>query len=118
GGHTQIVRVDDPFTMEVLGETLDDAVGEAFDKSAKLMGLPYPGGPLVDRHAREGNPLAFDFPKPRVEGLDFSFSGLKTGVLYFLQRETKKNPDFIQENLADICASLQYTIVEILMEKL
>ena len=118
GGHTQIVKVSDHFTMEVLGETLDDAVGEAFDKSAKIMGLPYPGGPLVDRHAQRGNPGAFEFPKPKVEGLDFSFSGLKTGILYFLQRETQKNPDFVQENLEDLCASIQHTILEILMDKL
>ncbi|MEW2921797.1 tRNA (adenosine(37)-N6)-threonylcarbamoyltransferase complex transferase subunit TsaD [Muricauda sp. ANG21] len=118
GGHTQIVKVTDYFTMEVLGETLDDAVGEAFDKSAKLMGLPYPGGPLVDKHARQGNSLAYDFPKPKVDGLNFSFSGLKTSILYFLQRETQKNPDFVSENIDDICASVQYTILEILMEKL
>ncbi|WP_318345096.1 tRNA (adenosine(37)-N6)-threonylcarbamoyltransferase complex transferase subunit TsaD [Flagellimonas baculiformis] len=118
GGHTQIVKVSDHFTMEVLGETLDDAVGEAFDKSAKLMGLPYPGGPLVDKYARMGNPLAFDFPKPKVDGLNFSFSGLKTSILYFLQRETQKNPNFIAENINDICASVQHTILEILMEKL
>jgi N6-L-threonylcarbamoyladenine synthase len=118
GGHTQIVKVSNYFDMEVLGETLDDAVGEAFDKSAKLMGLPYPGGPLVDKNAQLGNPRAFDFPKPKVDGLNFSFSGLKTSILYFLQRETKKNPDFIVENINDICASVQYTILEILMDKL
>lgn len=118
GGHTQIVKVSDHFTMEVLGETLDDAVGEAFDKSAKLMGLPYPGGPLVDKYAQLGNPLAFDFPKPKVDGLNFSFSGLKTSILYFLQRESQKNPEFVTENINDICASVQYTILEILMEKL
>lgn len=118
GGHTQIVKVSDHFSMEVLGETLDDAVGEAFDKSAKLMGLPYPGGPLVDKYAQLGNPYAFDFPKPKVDGLNFSFSGLKTSILYFLQRETKKNPDFVSENINDICASVQHTILEILMEKL
>ncbi len=118
GGHTQIVKVSDHFSMEVLGETLDDAVGEAFDKSAKLMGLPYPGGPLVDKYAQLGNPSSFDFPKPKVDGLNFSFSGLKTSILYFLQRETKKNPDFISENINDICASVQHTILEILMEKL
>lgn len=118
GGHTQIVRVNNYFDMEVLGETLDDAVGEAFDKSAKLMGLPYPGGPLVDKNAQLGNSRAFDFPKPKVEGLNFSFSGLKTSILYFIQRETKKNPDFIAENINDICASVQYTILEILMDKL
>ncbi|WP_298793830.1 tRNA (adenosine(37)-N6)-threonylcarbamoyltransferase complex transferase subunit TsaD [uncultured Allomuricauda sp.] len=118
GGHTQIVRVNGYFDMEVLGETLDDAVGEAFDKSAKLMGLPYPGGPLVDKYAREGNPKAFPFPKPKVDGLNFSFSGLKTSILYFIQRETRKNPDFVSENIKDICASVQYTILEILMDKL
>ncbi|WP_108424768.1 tRNA (adenosine(37)-N6)-threonylcarbamoyltransferase complex transferase subunit TsaD [Flagellimonas amoyensis] len=118
GGHTQIVKVSNHFTMEVLGETLDDAVGEAFDKSAKLMGLPYPGGPLVDKNARLGNPLAFDFPKPKVDGLNFSFSGLKTSILYFLQKETQKNPNFVAENINDICASVQHTILEILMEKL
>ncbi|MEE1963163.1 tRNA (adenosine(37)-N6)-threonylcarbamoyltransferase complex transferase subunit TsaD [Allomuricauda taeanensis] len=118
GGHTQIVKVSDHFTMEVLGETLDDAVGEAFDKSAKLMGLPYPGGPLVDKYAKLGNPYAYDFPKPKVDGLNFSFSGLKTSILYFLQRETQKNPNFVAENINDICASVQHTILEILMEKL
>lgn len=118
GGHTQIVKVTDHFNMGVLGETLDDAVGEAFDKSAKLMGLPYPGGPLVDKYAQLGNPKAFHFPKPKVDGLNFSFSGLKTSILYFLQRETKKNPDFITQNINDICASVQYTILEILMDKL
>ncbi|MFS4492284.1 tRNA (adenosine(37)-N6)-threonylcarbamoyltransferase complex transferase subunit TsaD [Maribacter sp. 2308TA10-17] len=118
GGHTQIVLVEDFFKMEILGETLDDAVGEAFDKSAKILGLPYPGGPLVDKYAQLGNPKAFPFTKPRVDGLNFSFSGLKTGILYFIQRETKKNPDFIKENLNDICASIQYTIIEILMDKL
>lgn len=118
GGHTQIVLVKDYFQMEVLGETLDDAVGEAFDKSAKLLGLKYPGGPLIDRYGQKGNPAAFPFPKPRVEGLNFSFSGLKTSILYFIQRETAKNPDFVQENLNDICASIQFTITEILMDKL
>ncbi|MGA9588921.1 MAG: tRNA (adenosine(37)-N6)-threonylcarbamoyltransferase complex transferase subunit TsaD, partial [Salegentibacter sp.] len=118
GGHTQIVKVSDYFSMEVIGETTDDAVGEAFDKSAKIMGLPYPGGPLIDKYAREGNPKAFKFPKPKVQGLNFSFSGFKTAVLYFIQRETKGNPDFVQENLKDICASIQYTIIEILMDKL
>jgi N6-L-threonylcarbamoyladenine synthase len=118
GGHTQIVLVRDFFDMEILGETLDDAVGEAFDKSAKILGLPYPGGPLVDTYAQEGNPDAFPFPKPKVEGLDFSFSGLKTSILYFVQRETAKNPDFIKDNLRDICASIQKTIVWILMDKL
>ncbi|MCJ7466129.1 MAG: tRNA (adenosine(37)-N6)-threonylcarbamoyltransferase complex transferase subunit TsaD [Maribacter sp.] len=118
GGHTQIVRVNNFFDMAVLGQTLDDAVGEAFDKSAKILGLPYPGGPLVDRYAQLGNPKAFQFPKPKVEGLDFSFSGLKTSILYFIERETKRNANFINENLNDICASIQYTIVEILMDKL
>ncbi|MEM1340525.1 MAG: tRNA (adenosine(37)-N6)-threonylcarbamoyltransferase complex transferase subunit TsaD [Bacteroidota bacterium] len=118
GGHTQIVLVRDHFTMDILGETLDDAVGEAFDKSAKLLGLPYPGGPLIDFHARAGNPHAFEFPKPKVPDLNFSFSGLKTSILYFLQRKTKAEADFVQKNLNDICASIQYTIVEILMDKL
>ncbi|MDC6363584.1 MULTISPECIES: tRNA (adenosine(37)-N6)-threonylcarbamoyltransferase complex transferase subunit TsaD [Flavobacteriaceae] len=118
GGHTQIVKVCDHFDMEILGETLDDAVGEAFDKSAKLMGLPYPGGPLVDKYSKLGNPNAFEFPKPKVDGLNFSFSGLKTSILYFLQRETQKNPAFVEENINDICASVQYTILEILMDKL
>ena len=118
GGHTQIVLVKDYFNMEILGETLDDAVGEAYDKSAKILGLPYPGGPLVDKNAQEGNPNAFPFPKPKVDGLNFSFSGLKTSILYFIQRETAKNPDFVAENLQDICASIQKTIVNILMDKL
>ncbi|GAB4508772.1 MAG: tRNA (adenosine(37)-N6)-threonylcarbamoyltransferase complex transferase subunit TsaD [Allomuricauda sp.] len=118
GGHTQIVKVIDHFNMEVLGETLDDAVGEAFDKSAKLMGLTYPGGPLIDKYAQLGNPHAFEFPKPKVDGLNFSFSGLKTSILYFLQRETQKDADFVSKNINDICASVQYTILEILMDKL
>lgn len=118
GGHTQIVKVSDYFEMDVIGQTLDDAVGEAFDKSAKILGLPYPGGPLVDRYAQQGNPKAFEFPKPKVEGLDFSFSGLKTSILYFIQKKTKENPHFIEENLNDICASIQYTIIGILMSKL
>ncbi len=118
GGHTQIVKVTDYFTMEVIGQTIDDAVGEAFDKSAKILGLPYPGGHLIDKFAQKGNPKRFTFPKPKVGKMDFSFSGLKTAVLYFVERETKKNPDFVQENLADICASLQATIVEYLMDKL
>lgn len=118
GGHTHIVKVVDHFNMEVLGETLDDAVGEAFDKSAKLMGLPYPGGPLIDKYAQLGNPHAFEFPKPKVDGLNFSFSGLKTSILYFLQRETQKDADFVSKNINDICASVQYTILEILMDKL
>lgn len=118
GGHTQIVRVDSHFEMQVLGQTLDDAVGEAFDKSAKILGLPYPGGPLVDKYAQLGNPKAFKFTKPKVDGLNFSFSGLKTAVLYFYQAEIKKDPDFVSKNLNDICASIQYTIVNILMDKL
>ncbi|WP_341221320.1 tRNA (adenosine(37)-N6)-threonylcarbamoyltransferase complex transferase subunit TsaD [Polaribacter atrinae] len=118
GGHTQIVKVSNYFEMEVLGETIDDAVGEAFDKSAKILGLPYPGGPLIDKHAKLGNPKAFQFTKPKVGDLDFSFSGLKTGILYFIQKQVRINPNFIEENLDDICASIQYTIVEILMDKL
>ena len=118
GGHTQIVKVNNYFDMEILGETLDDAVGEAFDKSAKLLGLSYPGGPLIDKLSKDGNPKAFVFPKPKVSGLNFSFSGLKTSILYFIQKKTKENPDFIKENLNDICASIQYTILEILMAKL
>ena len=118
GGHTQIVLVKDYLQMEVLGETLDDAVGEAFDKSAKILGLPYPGGPLIDAHAKKGNPKAFKFPKPKVAGLNFSFSGLKTSILYFVQAEVSKDPDFVNKNMDDICASIQYTITEILMDKL
>ena len=118
GGHTQIVKVSNYFEMEVIGETLDDAVGEAFDKSAKILGLPYPGGPLVDKYAQQGNPKAFQFPKPKVGALNFSFSGLKTSILYFIQKELKENPEFISENLEDICASIQYTIINILMDKL
>jgi len=118
GGHTQIVKVNGFFDMEIIGETTDDAVGEAFDKSAKILGLPYPGGPLIDKYAKEGNPKAFAFTKPKVPGLDFSFSGLKTAILYFIQKEKLKNPNFIEENLNDICASIQYTIIEILMDKI
>lgn len=118
GGHTQIVKVNDFFDMEIIGETTDDAVGEAFDKSAKILGLPYPGGPLIDKHAQLGNPKAYVFTKPKVPGLHFSFSGLKTAILYFFQKETQKNPDFIQDNINDICASIQHTIIEILMDKL
>ncbi|MDX1427121.1 MAG: tRNA (adenosine(37)-N6)-threonylcarbamoyltransferase complex transferase subunit TsaD [Salegentibacter mishustinae] len=118
GGHTQIVKVSNYFDMEVIGETTDDAVGEAFDKSAKILGLPYPGGPLIDKYAKEGNPKAFPFPNPKVGGLNFSFSGFKTSVLYFVQKQTKENPDFIAENLKDICASIQFSIVRILMDKL
>lgn len=118
GGHTQIVQVNDYFSMEVIGQTLDDAVGEAFDKSAKILGFPYPGGPLIDKAAQKGNPEAFIFPKPKVEGLNFSFSGLKTSILYFIQRKTKEDPDFVKNNLNDICASIQKTIIEILIGKL
>ncbi len=118
GGHTQIVQVNDFFDMEIIGETTDDAVGEAFDKSAKILGLPYPGGPLVDKYANLGNPKAFAFTKPKIPGLDFSFSGLKTAILYFIQKKKLENPNFIEENLNDICASIQHTIIEILMDKL
>ncbi len=117
GGHTQIIKVTDYFEMEVIGETTDDAVGEAFDKSAKILGLPYPGGPLIDKYAQLGNPV-FEFTKPKVDGLDFSFSGLKTQILYFVQKQTKANPNFIEENLHDICASIQHIIIEIIMDKL
>ena len=119
GGHTQILKISDYNSFEILGETIDDAVGEAFDKSAKLLGLPYPGGPLIDKHAKLGNKTAFKFTEPKTRNkLDFSFSGLKTAILYFLQREHKKNNAFIKENLNDICASIQFTIVNILMKKL
>ncbi len=118
GGHTQIVMVRGFFDMEIIGETTDDAVGEAFDKSAKILGLPYPGGPLVDKYAQQGNPKAFQFTKPKMPGLDFSFSGLKTAILYFVQKNVAENPNFVEENLADICASIQHTIIEILMDKL
>ncbi|MFM9824647.1 tRNA (adenosine(37)-N6)-threonylcarbamoyltransferase complex transferase subunit TsaD [Flavobacterium sp.] len=118
GGHTQIVKVNDFFDMKIIGETTDDAVGEAFDKSAKILGLPYPGGPLVDKYAQLGNQKAFAFTKPKVPGLDFSFSGLKTAILYFIQKKKLENPNFIDENLNDICASIQATIIEILMDKL
>ena len=118
GGHTQIVKVTDHFEMEVIGQTIDDAVGEAFDKSGKMLGLSYPAGPLIDTYAQEGNPKAFPFPKPNVPGLDFSFSGFKTSVLYFLQKKQKEDPDFIAHHLKDICASIQYSIIKILMDKL
>lgn len=118
GGHTQIVKVNDFFDMEIIGETTDDAVGEAFDKSAKILGLPYPGGPLIDKYAKLGNPKAFVFTKPKIAGLDFSFSGLKTAILYFIQKKKQENPNFVEENLNDICASIQHTIIEILMDKL
>jgi len=118
GGHTQLVKVTDYFEMEIIGETLDDAVGEAFDKSAKILGLPYPGGPLIDKYAQLGNPDRFPFPKPKVGPLEFSFSGLKTAVLYFIERETGTDPEFIEKNRNDICASIQATIVDYLMDKL
>lgn len=118
GGHTQIIKVNSFFDMQIIGETTDDAVGEAFDKSAKILGLPYPGGPLIDKYAQLGNPKAFLFTKPKVDGLNFSFSGLKTQILYFVQKKVVENPNFIQENMNDICASIQYTIIEILMDKL
>jgi N6-L-threonylcarbamoyladenine synthase len=118
GGHTQIVRVDNYFDMKVIGETIDDAVGEAYDKAGKNLGLGYPAGPEIDKRAQLGNPKAFQFTKPKVDGLNFSFSGLKTAILYFVQRETEKNPEFVNDNLNDICASLQYTIIGILMDKI
>jgi N6-L-threonylcarbamoyladenine synthase len=118
GGHTQLVLVKDHLTMELIGETQDDAVGEAFDKTAKLLGLPYPGGPLLDRYAKEGNPKAFTFPVTRMPGLNYSFSGIKTAVLYFLRDRLEENPNFITENLPDLCASIQYTLVEMLLIKL
>ncbi len=118
GGHTQIVLVRDYFDMEILGETIDDAVGEAYDKSAKMLGLPYPGGPLIDRYANEGNPEAYAFPKPKVDPLNFSFSGLKTAILYFLEQQQAEDPNFLSYAMNDVCASIQKTIVDYLMEKL
>jgi len=117
GGHTQIVRCDSASQMTVIGETLDDAAGEAFDKTAKLLGLPYPGGPLIDKHAKLGKPV-FEFAEPQIAGLNFSFSGLKTSVLYFLQKQQKADPDFITKNLDDLCASVQDRIISILIHKL
>jgi N6-L-threonylcarbamoyladenine synthase len=118
GGNSQIILVKDHLDMEVIGQTIDDAAGEAFDKCAKVMGMPYPGGPLIDRLAKEGNPDAFEFAKPRIKDLDYSFSGLKTSFLYFLRDQIKENGNFIKENKADLCASLQKTIIDILMVKL
>ncbi|MDP3461343.1 MAG: tRNA (adenosine(37)-N6)-threonylcarbamoyltransferase complex transferase subunit TsaD [Bacteroidales bacterium] len=118
GGHTQIVVVKDYFDMEIIGKTIDDAAGEAFDKAAKIMGLPYPGGPLIDKLAKEGDPNRFRFSEPQIAGLDYSFSGLKTSILYFLRDELRKNDQFIENNKADLCASIQHTIVGILMKKL
>jgi N6-L-threonylcarbamoyladenine synthase len=118
GGHTQLIVVKDYLKMEVIGETQDDAVGEAFDKAAKIMGLPYPGGPLIDKYAQSGNPKAYAFSKTSMPGLDFSFSGIKTAFLYFIRDERKKNPAFVEENLNDICASIQHHLVTMLTEKL
>ncbi len=117
GGHTQIIRVDNYFEMDILGETLDDAVGEAFDKAAKLLGFVYPGGPLIDKYAKTGDPFKFKFPKTLVRDFDFSFSGIKTAFLYFLKREIGKDPKFINDNLRDICASIQYTLIQMLLDK-
>jgi N6-L-threonylcarbamoyladenine synthase len=118
GGHTQIVVAHSPLHLEVIGETIDDAAGEAFDKSAKMLGLPYPGGPLIDKQAQNGDAKKFRFAEPQIPGLDFSFSGLKTSVLYFLRDEKLKDEDFIEKNMDDLCASVQYTIIHILMKKL
>jgi N6-L-threonylcarbamoyladenine synthase len=115
GGHTQIILAKAPLDLEILGETIDDAAGEAFDKTAKLIGLPYPGGPLIDKYAALGNPLAYKFAEPQIPELNFSFSGLKTSILYFLQ---KQEPDFVEKNLHDLCASVQHSIVQILLKKL
>lgn len=117
GGHTQILLVKDFLDMEIIGSTLDDAAGEAFDKTAKMLGLPYPGGPLVDKLAEEGNPDAFKFPKANIEGYDYSFSGLKTSLLYFLRKNIESDPDFIENNLKDLCASMRYTIVNTLLNQ-
>ncbi len=118
GGHTQIMLIRDYFDMEVIGQTIDDASGETFDKVAKIMGLPYPGGPLIDKMAREGNPHAIKFPHPKIPGLDFSFSGLKTSVLYYLRDRLKEDSGYIEKNKFDLSASVQHTIIEILMNKL
>jgi N6-L-threonylcarbamoyladenine synthase len=118
GGHTQIILVKDYFDMQIIGETIDDAAGEAFDKCAKTIGLPYPGGPLIDKNAKDGDPKAFKFTKPKIKELDYSYSGFKTAFLYFIRDNIKDNPDFIKQNMNDLCASLQFTIVDILMDKL
>ncbi|MEI6900824.1 MAG: tRNA (adenosine(37)-N6)-threonylcarbamoyltransferase complex transferase subunit TsaD [Bacteroidota bacterium] len=118
GGHTQIVLIKDYFDMKIIGQTIDDAAGEAFDKAAKIMGIPYPGGPLIDQYAKLGNPGAFKFAKPQIPGLNFSFSGLKTSILYFLRDRLKENPEFINQNRDDLCASVQSSIVSILIQKL
>lgn len=117
GGHTQIVRMNDYFSFEIIGKTIDDAAGEAFDKSAKLLGLPYPGGPLIDKYAAEGK-VVYNFSQPQIPALDYSFSGLKTNILYFLQKQVKENKNFVNENLHDICASIQDAIIKHLMKKL
>ncbi len=118
GGHTQLVLVKDALNMEVIGQTLDDAVGEAFDKCAKMLGLSYPGGPAIDQHAQNGDPHRFTFGETQLEGLNYSFSGIKTGVLYFLRESVQKNTDFIEQNLPDLCASIQYQLVQMLIKKL
>ncbi len=118
GGNSQIVRVDDPLHFEILGQTIDDAVGEAFDKCSKLMGLGYPGGPIIDKLAQQGDPARFKFTKPHIEGLDYSFSGVKTSLLYFVRDEMAKDPDFIEKNKEDLCASFQKTLIDILLDKL
>ena len=118
GGHTQIVVVHDALNMEIIGKTIDDAAGEAFDKAAKMLGLPYPGGPLIDQYSQTGNPTAFSFSEPNIPELNFSFSGLKTSILYFLKKEVAKDPDFVTVNLNDLCASIQHSITEILLKKL
>ncbi|WP_448633192.1 tRNA (adenosine(37)-N6)-threonylcarbamoyltransferase complex transferase subunit TsaD [Pedobacter panaciterrae] len=118
GGHTQIVVIRSHFDMEIVGETLDDAAGEAFDKTAKILNLPYPGGPLIDKYAKEGNPLAYKFEKPQIKDLNYSFSGFKTSILYFIRNQEKENPNFVSEHLHDICASVQHSIVHILLNKL
>jgi N6-L-threonylcarbamoyladenine synthase len=117
GGHTQLVLVKNPLEMEIIGQTIDDAAGEAFDKCAKILGLPYPGGPLIDKIAVNGNIHAFNFAEPKANGFDFSFSGLKTSFLYFIQKKVKENPNFIEENKVDLCASIQHTIVKILLDQ-
>lgn len=117
GGHTQITVVKSPFDFQIIGRTIDDAAGETFDKAAKIMGLPYPGGPVIDQYAKEGNPYAFRFSKPNIPGLDFSFSGLKTSILYFLRDRLKEDSGFIEKNKADLCASIQSAIIEILIQK-
>jgi N6-L-threonylcarbamoyladenine synthase len=118
GGHTQLVNVESPTQMNVIGQTIDDAVGEAFDKAAKMLGLPYPGGPLIDQYAKKGDPLKFKFAKPQIAELNFSFSGVKTSILYFLRDQKVIHPNFIEENLADLCASIQHSLVEILLHKI